>query len=95
MRWWALIVVAACGGKPAAETAKTSVGKKGEEPAKPVCITQPEDGASIVHASSDGTQLQYCIGETDCFALRRRFGLGEYQLARHGGERRLRTGTTC
>ncbi len=69
MRWWALIVVAACGGKPAAETAKTSVGKTPETPEKPVCITPPEDAASIVHASSDGTQLQYCIGETDCFAV--------------------------
>ncbi len=69
MRWWALIVVVACGGKPAGEAAKTTVAKTREEPAKPVCITPSEDAASIVHASSDGTQLRYCIGETDCFAV--------------------------
>ncbi len=69
MRWWALIVVVACGGKPAGEAAKTRVGKTPESAEKPVCITLPEGAASIVHASSDGTQLQYCIGETDCFAV--------------------------
>lgn len=67
MRSWALIVVAACSGKPTAETAKTS--KTREEPAKPVCITPPEAAASIVHASVTGTTLQYCIGETDCFSV--------------------------
>jgi hypothetical protein len=68
MRSWALIVLAACSGKPAATTAKTSP-RDLEEPTKSVCITPPDDSAEIVHASADGTQVQYCIGETDCFAV--------------------------
>ena len=69
MRSWVLLVVAACSGKPAADVAKPAVGKSVEKREKAVCITPPEDAASIVHASSQGTQLQYCIGETDCFAV--------------------------
>jgi len=69
MRSWVLLVVAACGGTSAGDAAKTTVGRSAERRDKAVCITPPEDAASIVHASSQGMQLQYCIGETDCFAV--------------------------
>ncbi len=72
MRWWALIVLAACGGKPAPEPtipSKTTRTKNPEPPPKPVCITPSEDAVSIGHTSSDGDQVQYCLGDKDCFAV--------------------------
>jgi len=73
MRSWTLIVLVACAcvGKAPATAAKTTttITKTPEVPARPVCITPSEDAATIGHASSDGAQVQYCIGETDCFAV--------------------------
>jgi hypothetical protein len=78
MNRWALVVLAACGSKaPAPETAgaKESRSKnKVAPPPPPVCVTATDDAASIRHATSDGQQVQYCIGgdegaKVECFAV--------------------------
>ncbi len=43
--------------------------KDPEPPARPVCVTPPDEIATIVHATSDGAQVQYCIADKECFAV--------------------------
>ncbi len=72
-------MLAACGGAasaPGTTPSKSSSSKNPEVPAKPVCITPPDDAVNIDHASSDGSQVQYCIGDKECFAVD--LGTGTY-----------------
>jgi hypothetical protein len=72
MSWWALVVLAACGSTPpppALPASSTTMTKTPEPPPKPVCVTPPEETATIGHATSDGSQVQYCIGDKECFAV--------------------------
>ncbi len=68
-----LIVLAACGGNAPApadtSSSKTTRTMNPEPPPKPVCITPSEEAVSIGHTSSDGGQVQYCIGDTECFGV--------------------------
>lgn len=68
-----MIVLAACGGKAPAPDgttpSKSSRSKNPEPPPKPVCITPSEDAVTIGHTSSDGDQVQYCLGDKECFAV--------------------------
>lgn len=70
---WVLVVLAACGSKlpTPAPGATTSFSKNKVDPPKPVCITPSDDAVAIAHATSDGGQVQYCVGPEgkDCFAV--------------------------
>jgi hypothetical protein len=74
MRHWALVVavLAGCGSKPppaGGSSSTRTVTKDPEPPPKPVCVTPPEEVATIGNATSDGSQVQYCIGDKECFAV--------------------------
>jgi len=58
-----VLVLAACGGKHTDPKASPTVTAKAPEPPpKPVCLEPTAEAATIGHATSDGNQVQFCVG---------------------------------
>ncbi|HEU0034019.1 MAG TPA: hypothetical protein VFQ53_25505 [Kofleriaceae bacterium] len=73
LRWVAATVtLAACGGARSggATSAASSDPAPQRADRRPACITPPDDGSKITHATVDGTKVAYCVGsDRECFAL--------------------------
>jgi len=76
---WVLVMFAACGGKPTdpRSPSKPTFTKTEKPPPERVCIAPTDEAATIGDATSDGTQVQFCVGtgrvdpgkQHQCFAV--------------------------